>query len=77
MISTEPGLRWRRSSVDRGPRGEECVRYDCIEHPRLYQLRQRPHADAEWRTLFYVEGIAAQHYDDPVEALQAMRSNPA
>ena len=76
MISTEPGLRWRRSFETAGPRGEECIRYDCLEHPRLYQLRQRPNADAEWHTLFYVDGIATQHYADPVDALAAMRANP-
>lgn len=73
---TEPGLRWRRSFESVGPRGETCVRYDCLEYPRLYQLRQRQHADAEWRSLFYVTGIEAQHYADPVEALEAMRANP-
>lgn len=76
MIVTEPGLHWRRSMVALGPRGEECVRYDCAEHPRLYQLRQRQRSGGEWRSLFYVEGIEAQHYDDPIDALEAMRANP-
>lgn len=76
MILTEPGLTWRRTMEAAGPRGEACIRYDCVQHPRLYQLRQRQHADGEWRSLFYVEGIAAQHYEDPVEALAAMEANP-
>lgn len=76
MIMTEPGLRWQRSFEADGPRGESCIRYDCIEHPRLYQLRQRQHPNAQWRTLFYVQGIEAQHYDDPIDALRAMEANP-
>jgi hypothetical protein len=77
VIVTEPDLRWRRSLESHGPRGEACIRYDCIEHPRLYQLRQRQHPDAQWKTLFYVQGIEAQHYIDPIDALEAMRANPA
>ena len=65
-----------QNSLTAGPRGEACIRYDCVQHPRLYQLRQRQHADGEWRSLFYVEGIPAQHYEDPVEALAAMEANP-
>jgi len=76
VIITEPGLRWRRSFGALGPHGEECIRYDCLDYPRLYQLRQRANSDTEWRTLFYVEGIAAQHYENPVDALAAMRANP-
>ena len=76
MILTEPGLRWRRSFEAAGPRGETCVRYDCLEYPRLYQLKQRQSDDSEWRTLFYVQGIEAQHYADPMEALDAMKLNP-
>lgn len=76
MILTEPGLRWRRSLEVTGPRGEACVRYDCLEYPRLYQLKQRQSDESEWRTLFYVQGIEAQHYADPMEALAAMKSNP-
>ena len=76
MIVTELGLTWRRSFEARGPHGEQCIRYDCAEHPRLYQLRQRASDDAEWRSLFYVEGIAAQHYADPVDAFEAMLANP-
>lgn len=76
MIVTEPGLVWRRSLEATGPGGEECIRYDCQQYPRLYQLCQRPHPNAQWRTLFYVEGIPAQHYTDPVDALEALRANP-
>lgn len=76
MIVTEPGLRWRRSFETLGPHGEECIRYECLEYPRLYQLKQRRGEKSEWRTLFYVQGIEAQHYDDPVDALAAMRANP-
>lgn len=76
MILTEPGVHWRRSLEVTGPRGEVCVRYDCVEYPRLYSLKQRPNDDAEWRTLFYVQGIAAQHYLTPTEALEAMMANP-
>lgn len=76
MIVTEPGLRWKRSFEAVGPRGEVCVRYDCLEHPRLFQLKQRQDESAEWRTLFYVTGIEAQHYEDPIAALAAMEANP-
>ena len=76
MILTEPGLRWRRSLEAVGPRGETCVRFDCVEYERLYMLKQRQSEASEWRTLFYVRGIEAQHYEDPMDALAAMRDNP-
>lgn len=76
MIGTELGLTWRRSFEATGPNGEVCIRYDCAQYPRLYQLRQRPNEHVEFRTLFYVEGIPAQHFADPIDALEAMRANP-
>lgn len=68
-------MTWRRTSIQRGPHGEQCERFDSVEHPRVYRLVQ---SDAEGvvRDLYYVEGINAQHYHSADEALIAARANP-
>jgi len=76
MIETHPSLTWTLASVSFGPHGEQLQIYDCREHPRLHEMRQRPGEDVEWRATFVVDGIAAQHYADPVDAIEAMRANP-
>ena len=76
MIVTEPGLTWRRAAVGDSAGGGSFTQYQCVEHPRLKRLVQRPNRDAEYTEVYCVEGIAAQFYHTPTEALIAMRANP-
>lgn len=76
MIITEPGLTWRRTAVGDSSRGGSFMQYTCVEHPRLTRLVQRPNRDAEFTEVYCVDGIAAQFYHTPSEALAAMRANP-
>lgn len=75
-IVDEHGLTWRRIGDACGPRGEQCIRHDCVDYPRLFRLSQRASVDLPWTELFYVDGIAAQYWHTALEALQAMRENP-
>ena len=76
MIVDEWGLTWRRTDTATGPRGEQCVRHDCVTHPRLFRLSQRASVDVEWTELYYVVGIDAQFWRTADEALRAMSENP-
>ena len=69
-------LTWRRTFEEQGPHGEQCVREDCREHPRVYVLRQRPNVDTDWIETFHVERIPVQHWHTAAEAVAAMRANP-
>jgi hypothetical protein len=66
---------WRPTFVASGPHGEQCVRYECSDHPRVYRLWQ---SDAEGAVtdLYYVEGIAAQHWHTLEQAVAARDANP-
>ena len=76
MIVTEPDLTWKRIAIGDAGRGGHFTEYRCVEHPRLTRLVQRPNDSAPYVVTYHVEGIAAQHYADPVDALAAMRANP-
>ncbi len=70
-------LTWKQSFEAIGPHSEVCVRFDCVEHPRLFALSQKSGFDSPWVQLFYVEGISAQHWSTAAEAVAAMEANPA
>ena len=70
------GLRWRREAHRREAHGSECVRYDCVDKPRVFLLMQRTGPDAAWVETFHVEGISAQHWHSAIEAVQAAGVNP-
>lgn len=76
MILDESGLTWRRVFEERGPRGELCIRHDCVEHPRLYRLWQVPNQERGAIECYFVAGIEAQHWHTAAEALAAMWANP-
>lgn len=77
MIVTEPGLRWRLAVRRNDPvYGGAASEYRCVEYPRLTRLVQRQSRDAEVVETYHVDGIEAQHYLTPTEALEAMESNP-
>lgn len=69
-------MTWLEIFRAQGPGGEMCVRRDCVEHPRVYSLSQRASADVEWVTLYYVEGIPAQHWHSAEDAVSAAEANP-
>ena len=73
----DSGLQWCWLSQHRDPStGGECATWRCVEHPRLLWMEQRPNKDADWTNSYSVEGIAAQYYHSPADALLAMDANP-
>lgn len=68
-------LTWRCTLAARGPHGETLTRCDCVEYPRVYRMVQTD-ADGVERDLYYVTGIAAQHYSSFEAARAASEANP-
>ena len=68
-------LTWKRTFEAGGPRGESCVREDCNEYPRVYRMSQRTGVDEPELVLYYVTGIAAQHWHSVDAAIDAMEAN--
>lgn len=68
------GLNWRRTHHAREDHGSECVRYDCVEHPRVFMLMQRTDPLAPWVESFHVERLA-NHWHSAPEAIAVARAN--
>ena len=75
MMIDESGLTWRQDRIERGPSGEACIVYACLDHPRLFKLAQRARPDATLIESFHIAGLP-QIYRTAREAVDAMRANP-
>lgn len=77
MILTEPDLTFRLRMRRNDPMtGGACSEYQCVQHPRLTLMVQRPNRDAACVETYHVDGIAAQFYRTAATALEAMEANP-
>lgn len=76
MIMDESGLHWQRIAIGDAGRGGHFTEYQCLEHPRLHRLVQRPNRDSDYVETYTVDGISAQHYHSAREALAAAKANP-